>query len=213
MGTTEIATALGVTKGLVSQLAARGMPLTSPQAAQAWRMVHAPPRKWKSKSAEPIPQKIVEPPKSEKDQSETFQTTAQTVAKQTGVSAQNVADDPAQSLTRAREAERSAYLALQDAKDGSPEDLRKSSATYFASRSNHQRAMDYHDEWKRRQGITLLFDEARELAGRPHVAAKQILEVAAKTLAPRLVGQPQKMIEKTIDHWIDKLTDTLRSSL
>lgn len=201
MGTVEIATALGVTKGLVSQLAARGMPLTSPQAAQAWRMVHAKPRKWNSKS---LKMDQGGDRKSEESKGKICPLIS---------ASQAVADDPAQSLTRAREAERSAYLALQDAKDGSPEDLRKSSATYFASRSNHQRAMDYHDEWKRRQGVTLLYDEARELAGRPHVAAKQILEVAAKTLAPRLVGQPQKMIEKTIDHWIDKLTDTLRSSL
>jgi hypothetical protein len=178
-------------------------------------MVHAKPRKWKSKSAEPIPQKIVEPPKSEESKGKICPliSASQAVAKQTGISARAVADDPAQSLTRAREAERSAYKALQDAKGGSPEDLRKSSATYFASRSNHQRAMDYHDEWNRRQGITLLYDEARELAGRPHEAVRQALGVAAKTLAPRLVGQPQKMIEKTIGDWIDKLTDTLRSSL
>jgi hypothetical protein len=49
MGVIELSTALGVSKGLVSMLVKRGMPTTSPTAANAWRVIHAPPRRRKTK--------------------------------------------------------------------------------------------------------------------------------------------------------------------
>lgn len=208
MGTIELARALGVSKALISKLALRGMPLTSAQAAQAWRETYAKPRKWKAKalgmavqnSTAPTDRKS-EPPKHQNDVSKP--------TTETGT------DDPAESLSRARDAERSAYLALQDAQrnGGSPEDLRKSSTTYFASRNNRQRAEDFFDDWQRRQNITLLYEEARELAGKPHEAVRQMLGAGAKSLAPRLVGMSQRSIEATISDWIDNLTDKLRASL
>ena len=59
----------------------------------------------------------------------------------------------------------------------------------------------------------MMLDEAKEIAGRPHVAAKQMLEVMPKSLAPRLHGQPQKAIETTLAEWADRLAETLRESL
>jgi hypothetical protein len=44
MGTRELAAALKISPGLVSRLTKRGMPMTSTQAANAWRAIHAPPR-------------------------------------------------------------------------------------------------------------------------------------------------------------------------
>lgn len=204
MGTSELAAALGVSKGLVSQLAARGMPLTSAQAAQAWRETNAKPRQWKAKSlAKTDAKPAIEKPKPHRDAQPAAATTAPAT------------DHPGESLTRAREAERSAYLALQEAQQngGTPEDLRKSSSTYFASRSNRQKAEDYFDQWERRQNITLFYEEARDIAGRPHEAVRQMLGSAAKSLAPRLVGMSQRSIEATIGDWIDNLTDNLRASL
>ena len=208
MGTIELARALGVSKALVSKLAIRGMPLSSAQAAQAWRETNAKPRKWKAKAlgmAAPnpttAPDRKSEPPKRKSyDSKSTTETST---------------DDPAESLSRARDAERAAYLALQESQrnGGSPEDLRKSSATYFSSRSNRQRAEDFYDDWQRRQNITLLYEEARELAGKPHEAVKQMLAAGAKSLAPRLVGMSQRSIEASIGDWIDNLTDKLRASL
>ena len=49
MGTIELAAALGVSKGLVSMLVKRGMPTTTTTAANAWRTIHAPPRRRKAK--------------------------------------------------------------------------------------------------------------------------------------------------------------------
>ena len=49
MGTRELASALGVSPALVSHLVKRGMPLTSIAAANAWRAIHAPPRRRKRK--------------------------------------------------------------------------------------------------------------------------------------------------------------------
>jgi hypothetical protein len=197
MGTVEIAEALGVTKGLISQLAKRGMPLTSPEAAQAWREANAKPRKWKSKAAAPTPP-------ASKPQAATKPAQAITAA-----------DDPHASLERARAAEAQSYAALVAGREGgaSPEDLRKLSTTYFAARRNRQTAEDFADQWQRRQRITMLYDEAVEIVSRPHNAAKQMLEVMPKALAPRLYGQPQKTIEATMAEWADNLAAILRQSL
>jgi hypothetical protein len=208
MGTIELARALGVSKALISKLALRGMPLTSAQAAQAWRETNAKPRRWKAKELKMAVQNSTAPTdrKSEPPERKSYDS---------GNTAETSTDDPAESLSRARDAERSAYLALQDAQrnGGSPEDLRKSSTTYFASRNNRQRAEDFFDDWQRRQNMTLLFEEARELAGKPHEAVKQMLAAGAKSLAPRLVGMSQRSIEASIGDWIDNLTDKLRASL
>jgi hypothetical protein len=96
---------------------------------------------------------------------------------------------------------------------GSIEDIRKANAVYIASRNNRHKAERDFKEWQRDEGILLFFDEARDITGRPHIAVRQTLEVAAKTLAPRLHGQPQKSIEKTIGDWIDKLTALIRQSI
>ena len=200
MGTTELAQALGVSKGLVSQLAKRGMPTSSPQAAQAWREQHSKPKKWKSKAAAPTADTApASKPKSKHTPSQ-------------GIAA---ADDPQTSLDRARAAEAESYAALvAGRKDGaSPEDLRKLSGTYFAARRNRESAESFCDQWKRTQQVTMLLDEAKEITGRPHIAAKQMLEVMPKTLAPRLHGQPQKAIENTLAEWADNLAAILRESL
>jgi hypothetical protein len=197
MGTIEIAEALGVTKGLVSQLAKRGMPLTSPEAAQAWREANAKPRRWKNKSPSPTPP-------ASKPQAGTK--TAQVIT---------AADDPHASLERARSAEAQSYAALVAGREGgaSPEDLRKLSGTYFSARRNRESAESFCDQWKRTQRVTLLLDEAKEITSRPHVAAKQALENAPKSLAPRLYGQPMKAIENALAEWCDRLAETLRESL
>jgi hypothetical protein len=200
MGTIEIAEALGVTKGLVSQLAKRGMPLTSPEAAQAWREANAKPRRWKNKTASPT---------------ESTSPTAKPQIKHTASQVIAAADDPHASLERARAAEREAFANLKEMQSngGGPEDLRKCSATYFSSRRNRELAEHFFDAWQRRQKITMFFDEAKEITARPHLAAKQALENMPKSLAPRLFGQPQKAIENALSEWCDRLAETLRESL
>ena len=49
MGIREIATALGVSPALICHLVKRGMPTTTTTAANAWRAIHAPPRRRKAK--------------------------------------------------------------------------------------------------------------------------------------------------------------------
>ena len=195
MGVIEMARSLGVSKALVSKLVKAGMPLSSAQAAQQWREEHAPPRRWKSK---PTSATLTEKPQA------------------TATAPQVIAggDDPESSLQRAREAEAQSYAALLAGREGgaSPEDLRKLSTTYFAARRNRQNSEDFADQWQRRQRVTLLLDEALEIVSRPHNAAKQMLEVMPKSLAPRLHGQPQKAIERALGEWCDNLTEILRQA-
>jgi hypothetical protein len=124
-------------------------------------------------------------------------------------------DGPAESLRRARSAERASYRALetlQRSRDSTPEDLRKSSSVYFSSRANRQKAEVDHRAWQRDEGILLFFDEAKDIASRPHQAAQNLLSGAAKTLAVRCIGQNQKSIEKVIGDFVDRLSEILRSS-
>jgi hypothetical protein len=122
---------------------------------------------------------------------------------------------PRQSLRRARLAEKVGYneLVLCKRNGGSVEDIRKANSIYIASRNNRIKAEKDFKDWQRQEAITLFFDEARDITSRPHIAVRQTLEVAAKTLAPRLHGQPQKAIEKTIAEWIDGLTALIRQSI
>ena len=61
MGTRELAAALKISPGLVSRLTRRGMPMSSTEAANAWRAIHAPPRQRPS-AQPPIPALFNKPP-------------------------------------------------------------------------------------------------------------------------------------------------------
>ena len=104
-------------------------------------------------------------------------------------------------------------LVLCKRNGGSIEDIRKANQVYISSRNNRHKAERDFKDWQQQEGILLFFDEARDIASRPHVAAKQMMEVMPKTLAPRLYGQPQKTIEKTLADWLDTLTGIIRKSI
>jgi hypothetical protein len=205
MGISELAQALGIDKSVVSRLVKKGMPVNSASAAQAWREVNAKPRAKKGQAGDA-------PPKPKIDEPKTAPVTAP------AHDAPEPDDDdntPRQSLRRARLAEKVGYneLVLCKRNGGSIEDIRKANSIYIAARNNRHKAERDFKEWQRAEGILLYFDEAKEIAGRPHVAVKQTLEIAAKTLAPRLYGQPQKAIENALAEWIDNLTTLIRQSI
>jgi hypothetical protein len=205
MGISELAQALGIDKSVVSRLVKKGMPVNSASAAQAWREVNAKPRAKKGQAGEA-------PPKPKIDEPKTAPVTAP------AHDAPEPDDDdntPRQSLRRARLAEKVGYneLVLCKRNGGSIEDIRKANSIYIAARNNRHKAERDFKEWQRAEGILLYFDEAKEIAGRPHVAAKQMLEVMPKSLAPRLFGQPQKAIEAALSEWCDSLTEVIRKTL
>ena len=217
MGVTELSNILGIDKSVVSRLVKKGMPTTSVDAAQAWRETNAPPRAKRGQRGDPPPapklSKVTEPPRVSK------------VAEPLPVPPPPPAHDspepddedntPRQSLRRARTAEKVGYneLVLCKRNGGSIEDIRKASSLYIASRNNRIKAEKDFKEWQRQESILLYFDEARDIASRPHIAAKQLLEVMPKTLAPRLYGQPQKSIETTLGDWADTLTEIIRKKI
>jgi hypothetical protein len=202
MGITELSKALEIDKGLVSRLVKKGMPTTSVDAAQAWREVNAKPKPRKNKKVMDAPPPVAK---------------TAPIAPQAHDAPEPDDDDntPRQSLRRARLAEKVGYneLVLCKRNGGSIEDIRKANSIYIAARNNRHKAERDFKEWQRAEGILLYFDEAKEIAGRPHVAAKQMLEVMPKSLAPRLFGQPQKAIEAALSEWCDSLTDLIRKAL
>ena len=217
MGISELSNILGIDKSVVSRLVKKGMPTTSVDAAQAWRETNAPPRAKRGQRGEPPPapklSNVTEPPRVSK------------VAEPLPVPPPPPAHDspepddedntPRQSLRRARTAEKVGYneLVLCKRNGGSIEDIRKASSLYIASRNNRIKAEKDFKDWQLQERKLLFFDEARDITSRPHIAAKQLLEVMPKTLAPRLHGQPQKTIEATLAEWADNLTTIIRQAI
>ncbi len=218
MGITELCNQLGIDKSVVSRLVKRGMPTTSVNAAQAWRETNAPPRAKRGQRGTPPPapklSKVAEPPRVS-EPAEPLPVPPPPPVHDSAPEPDDEDNTPRQSLRRARLAEKVGYneLVLCKRNGGSVEDIRKANSIYIASRNNRIKAEKDFKDWQRQEAITLFFDEARDITSRPHIAVRQTLEVAAKTLAPRLHGQPQKAIEKTIAEWIDGLTALIRQSI
>jgi hypothetical protein len=200
-------------------LVKRGMPTNSVDAANAWRAVNAPPRNRKDKADRPIPRPAPVPApditKSVSRSSPPPPVSNDTTPRPSDPEPDDEDNTPRQSLRRARLAEKVGYneLVMCKRNGGSIEDIRKANTIYIAARNNRHKAERDFKDWQRQEAITLFFDEARDIASRPHIAVRQTLEVAAKTLAPRLHGQPQRAIEKTLAEWIDALTALIRQSI
>ncbi len=218
MGVTELSNILGIDKSVVSRLVKKGMPTNSVDAAQAWRETNAPPRAKRGQRGEtpPAPKlpKVAEPPRVS-EPAEPLPVPPPPPVHDSAPEPDDEDNTPRQSLRRARTAEKVGYneLVICKRNGGSIEDIRKASSLYIASRNNRIKAEKDFKEWQRQESILLYFDEARDIASRPHIAAKQLLEVMPKTLAPRLYGQPQKSIERTLGDWADTLTDIIRKKI
>ena len=223
MGITELAKYLACSKGNVSQLVRKGMPVNSVEAAQAWRNAHAKPRSPKGSGGAPPPQVIemkprppvdIQLPTAKKPKAEKKPAPAP-VPMYSDSEPDDEDNTPRQSLRRARLAEKVGYNELVTAKKlgGSVEDIRKANSIYIASRNNRISAEKDFRAWQRDERITLFTDEAHDLIARPHLAVKDMLAVMPKTLAPRLLGQGLVGIEKALGDWADKLMAQIRASI
>ena len=217
MGISELSNALGIDKSVVSRLVKKGMPTTSVDAAQAWRETNAPPRAKRGHRGTPPPAPKVSappaiptaPPVVSND------TPPPPPAHDSGPEPDEEDNTPRQSLRRARLAEKVGYneLVLCKRNGGSIEDIRKANTIYIASRNNRIKAEKDFKDWQLQERKLLYFDEAKDIISRPHITAKQLLEVMPKTLAPRLHGQPQKTIEASLAEWADNLTTIIRQAI
>ena len=216
MGITELSNALGIDKSVVSRLVKKGMPTTSVDAAQAWRETNAPPRAKRGQRGTPPPApKVAEPPSVPTAPPVSFNDTPPPPPTHSSPEPDDEDNTPRQSLRRARLAEKVGYneLVICKRNGGSIEDIRKANSTYISSRNNRVKAEKDFKDWQRQEAITLFYDEARDITSRPHISAKQLLEVMPKTLAPRLHGQPQKTIEASLAEWADNLTTIIRQAI
>ena len=210
MGTIELSNALGLSKSTVSFLIKKGMPVNSVDSAQAWRETNAKPRAKRGQAGSPPPvparptpstESLPPPPPRSRDTD--------------GADPEEANNDPRQSLRRARRAELVGYNELLKCQKsgGSVEDFRKANSVYISSRNNRIKAEKDFKDHQRQESILLYFDEARDITSRPHLAAAQMLAGMPKTLAPRLVGQPQKAIETTLVEWADTLSGVIRKGI
>jgi hypothetical protein len=218
VGITELSNALGIDKSVVSRLVKKGMPTTSVDAAQAWRESNAPPRAKRGQRGTPPPppklSKVAEPPRVS-EPPEPLPVPPPPAVHDSAPEPDDEDNTPRQSLRRARLAEKVGYneLVICKRNGGSVEDIRKANQIYIASRNNRIKAEKDFKDWQRQEAITLFYDEARDITSRPHITAKQLLEVMPKTLATRLHGQPQKTIEATLAEWADNLTTIIRKAI
>jgi len=68
-------------------------------------------------------------------------------------------------------------------------------------------------EAEQAEGRLLSTDDAIMLYGRPLQAGRALMDTMPRELAPRIVGQPQSEIERTLRDWIARLVDVMRVSL
>ena len=217
MGISELSNALGIDKSVVSRLVKKGMPTTSVDAAQAWRETNAPPRAKRGHRGTPPPAPKVSAPPAVPTAPPVVSndTPPPPPAHDSGPEPDDEDNTPRQSLRRARLAEKVGYneLVLCKRNGGSIEDIRKANQIYIASRNNRIKAEKDFKDWQLQERKLLYFDEAKDITSRPHITAKQLLEVMPKTLAPRLHGQPQKTIEASLAEWADNLTTIIRQAI
>ena len=210
MGITELSNRLGIDKSVVSRLVKKGMPVSSVESARAWRESNAKPRakRGHAGTAPPVPPPPVPSDAPLPDAPPPTRDTA-------GPDAEEANNDPRQSLRRARRAELVGYNELLKCqKNGSSvEDFRKANSVYVSGRNNRVKAEKDFKEHQRQESILLYFDEARDITSRPHLACKNMLDGLPKTLAPRLAGQPQKAIEKTLAEWADTVLAVIRKGI
>ena len=218
MGITELSNSLGIDKSVVSRLVKKGMPTTSVDAAQAWRESNAPPRAKRGQRGTPPPppklSKVAEPPRVS-DPAEPLPVPPPPPVHDSAPEPDDEDNTPRQSLRRARLAEKVGYneLVICKRNGGSVEDIRKANQIYIASRNNRIKAEKDFKDWQRQEAITLFYDEARDITSRPHITAKQMLEVMPKSMAPRVHGQPIKTTEQMLAEWCDRLTATINREI
>jgi hypothetical protein len=218
VGITELSNSLGIDKSVVSRLVKKGMPTTSVDAAQAWRESNAPPRAKRGQRGTPPPppklSKVAEPPRVS-DPAEPLPVPPPPPVHDSAPEPDDEDNTPRQSLRRARLAEKVGYneLVICKRNGGSVEDIRKANQIYIASRNNRIKAEKDFKDWQRQEAITLFYDEARDITSRPHITAKQMLEVMPKSMAPRVHGQPIKTTEQMLAEWCDRLTATINREI
>jgi len=210
VGIIELSNALGLSKSTVSFLVKKGMPVNSIDSAQAWRETNAKPRAKRGQAGSPPPV-----PASSAPSTEPLPFPPPRSRDTEGADPEEANNDPRQSLRRARRAELVGYNELLKCQKsgGSVEDFRKANSVYISSRNNRIRAEKDFKEHQRQESILLYFDEARDVTSRPHLACKNMLDGLPKTLAPRLAGQPQKAIEKTLAEWADTVLAVIRKGI
>jgi hypothetical protein len=65
----------------------------------------------------------------------------------------------------------------------------------------------------RDQRITLYLSEAELIFGKAHQLVATMLAGMPKQIAPRLVGQPQREVERTLADWVDEVMGAIRTNL
>jgi hypothetical protein len=202
---------LNLTRSACHKLIKRGMPTSSTEAAQDWRREHAPPRAKRGHAGQPPPAPRPTP------------TQATSAAPEQAPATANEPFDPQaenaatlRSLQTARKLERVAEYEvgkLAKSPHASPDDFRRASATLIQARGNAERARRDRMAFLHEAKLVMFLSEAEEATAKIHNAAKIIVANMPKSLAPRLHGQPMKVIEKSLADWSDRLMQTLRTSL
>jgi hypothetical protein len=220
MGITELSNVLGIDKSVVSRLVQKGMPVTSVDAAQAWREQNAKPRAKRGQAGTPPPpptpslQRITTETSAAGVERPSESPTTSTIdpeTEQAGESAASLA-----SLTFARLVERVAKNELAKCSrnpNSSVEDFRKATQTCIAARNNAEQARKARSAFLHEQRTTLYLSEAREIMTGINQTAATMLGGMAKQLAPRLAGQPAPEIERTLGDWAETVMEVLRKQI
>lgn len=212
MSVTELAKQLGLSKGTVSELCKKGMPKTSIEAAQSWRIQNAPPRaKAGGKKASPAARLLspepsdILPPRSERH-------TIGGVDDQ-GEADGDRADNLYDALRRSKASEDIAWLKVQALAGGRTDPVEFGAANRtFVSAQKHRAWMQAQAmNWAREQGITMYATEARELFCEALRSVLRQVDALALRVAP-LCTDP-KSARDAIEDQVTRIRSTAQEHL
>jgi hypothetical protein len=215
MTVTDYATVKGLNKSTVSRLAAKGMPLTSEQAADAWRARNAPPRNVKrpikhDNDNKPTP-KISLGIQARQEPSPRSTDPGKDVPPGNETAGKEVPDNLADALEDAKRAERGAKEALEQAQaGGTAMDRDRANKTFIQAQRHRAWMAKEYRAWQHENGITLYIDEAKRIYGQSMQAIMRLINTMPKAVSPR-INDPGA--EAVITDYCNKIRRTVQREL
>lgn len=212
MSPTLMAKELGVPTSRVSEWKKRGMPMDSADAARAWRMVHAAPRKasspLKSKAKEAAapenPADLI-PPVEERHKIEGID--------DQGEAAGDRANNPYDALRQAKIAEQQANIQRERVAKAllDPIEYGKAQASFIQAQRHRMWMQTQVRIWAREQAITLYVEEAKAIHLQVLQSILRHLDLMGPKVAPRCTDP--KTAKDAIEEHVNKIRAAVQDEM
>jgi len=187
----------GVSHGYVTQLVAKGMPMDSPEAADAWRR--------KNIRAKSTTQHIEMPPTPEPAAIEQEGPYRPAEASQPVDTAAAASDSPQGAYERQRQIERAAYDLAVDALRGGRADAGRLVAIHAAAAKNLTSARDEVIAQAEKERRLISGDWVRKVMQEHDGAVASLLKAMPKQLSGRIAPHDPEHAERELSRWVQEV--------